>query len=179
MKTEHLKLYLSKGRPQDAIEAIQEKILVDAQKSLEGVKDPETLLAERKTLRIQKEQLQAHIKRQKTAIRKSNKERDFMLTQWKSFIIGYAELARKYGIDFEQFPAHLATGRTFNQKLQNINPDSFVTVEGLRIPQQRTDAILDNDKIKLFEFEAKQELLENIIKRKASAMKELFSKDPE
>ncbi len=102
-----------------------------------------------------------------------------MLSQWSLFIISYVELARKHGIDFEIFPAHLAVGKTFNQKLQNINPDSFATVEGLRIPQKRTDAILDDDLIRLFEVEAKQELLEDIIKRKASAMKELFSSDPE
>ena len=179
MKTEHLKLYLSKGRPLDATEAIQDKVIADVQESLEDIKDPEALLLKRKALRTQRELLQATIKRQKTAITKSNKKRDAMLAQWSSFIMGYAELARKHGIDFEQFPAHLAVGRTFNQKIQNINPDTFVTVEGLRIPQKRTDAILDDDLIKLFEIEATQNMLEDIINRKATAMKELFSSDQE
>ncbi len=179
MKTEHLKLYLSEGRPLDAVQAEQDKVIKEVQESLESIQDPETLLTERKALRTQKEQLQATIKRQKTTITKSNKQRDAMLTQWKSFIIGVSELSRKHGIDFETFPAHLTHGKTFIQKLQNINPDSFATVEGLRIPSPKTDAILDDDLIKLFEVEAKQELLEDIIKRKASAMKELFSSDQE
>ena len=179
MKTDHLKLYLSEGRPQDATEAIQNKVISDVQESLEAIKDPEDLLSKRKALRTKREQLQATIKRQKTTITKSNKKRDAMLAQWSSFKVAHAELARKHGIDFETFPAHLAVGRTFNQKLQNINPDTFVTVEGLRIPQKRTDATLDDDKIKLFEVEATQDMLEEIIARKSKAMKELFSSDQE
>lgn len=179
MKTEHLKLYLSEGRPQDATEAIQDKIISDVQERLESIKDPEDLLSKRKVLRSKREQLQATIKKQKTTITKSNKQRDGMLAQWSSFKMAYAELARKHGIDFETFLAHLAVGRTFNQKIQNINLDTFVTVEGLRIPQKRTDAVLDDDLIKLFEVEATQQLLEDIIKRKATAMKELFSSDQE
>ena len=179
MKTDHLKLYLSEGRLQDATEAIRNQVISDVQESLEAIKDPEDLLSKRKALRTKREQLQATIKRQKTTITKSNKKRDTMLAQWSSFIIGYAELARKHGIDFEQFPAHLTHGKTFGAMIQNIRPDTFVTVEGLRIPQQRTEAILDDDKIKLFEVEATQDILEGIINRKATAMKELFSSDQE
>ena len=179
MKTDHLKLYLSKGRPQDATEAIQDKVIADVQKSLEAIKDPEDLLSKRKVLREKREQLQGTLKRQKTNITKSNKQRTAMLAQWSSFIVGYAELARKHGIDFQTFPAHLTHGRTFKEMIQNINPDSFVQVEGLRIPSNRTDATLDDDKIKLFEVETTQEMLEDIIKRKATAMKELFSSDQE
>ncbi len=179
MKTDHLKLYLSEGRPSDAVESIQDGIITTVQESLEAIKDPEDLLTKRKALRTKREQLQATIKRQKTTITKSNKQRTAMLAQWSSFIIGYAELARKHGIDFETFPAHLTHGKTFRAMIQNISPDSFVTVEGLRIPQKRTDAILDDDKIKLFEVEATQDMLEGIINRKATAMKELFSSDQE
>ncbi len=179
MKTNHLKLYLSKGRPQDATEAIQDGIIANVQESLEAIRDPEDLLTKRNVLKASKEQLQASIKRQKTTITKSNKQRDTMLAQWSSFIIGYGELARKHGIDFDSFPAHLAVGRSFNQKLQNIKPDTFVQVEGVRIPAPRNDATLDDDLIKLFEVEATQQLLEDIIKRKATAMKELFSSDQE
>ena len=179
MKTNHLKLYLSKGRPQDVTEAIQDKIIADVQESLEAIKDPEDLLIKRKGLRTKREQLQTTIKRQKTTITKTNKQRDTMLAQWSSFIIGYAELARKHGIDFETFPAHLTYGKTFGAMIQNISPDTFVTVEGLRIPQQRTDTLLDDDKIKLFEVEATQDMLEEIIARKSKAMKELFSHDQE
>ncbi len=179
MKTDHLKLYLSKGRPQDTTEAIQDGIIATVQESLEAIRDPEDLLTKRNVLRTSKEQLQANITRKKTTITKNNKQRDTMLAQWSSFKVAYAELTKKHGIDFESFPAHLATGRTFNQKLQNINPDTFVTVEGLRIPQKKTDAILDDELIKLFEVEATQDMLEGIIERKATAMKELFSSDQE
>ena len=179
MKTDHLKLYLSKGRPEDATEAIQNQVISDVQESLEAIKDPEDLLSKRKALRATKEQLQATIKRHKTTITKSNKQRDAMLSQWSSFIIGYGELARKHGIDFESFPSHLTHGKTFGEMIQNIRPDTFVTVEGLRIPSKRTEDILDDDKIKLFEVEATQEMLEDIIKKKAKAMKELFSSDQE
>lgn len=179
MKTEHLKLYLSGGRPEDAVQSIQDEIIEQTTKQLESTKDPEDLLRERKTLRTQQEQLQAQIKRQKTAITKSNKQREQMLAQWSSFVIGYAELARKHGIDFESFPQHLTHGKTFREQIQNIKPDSFVMVEGKRIPSNKTDAILDDDKIKLFEVEAKQVLLEDIIHRKHKAMKELFSSDLE
>ncbi len=177
MKTDHLKLYLSKGRPQDATEAIKNKIILDVEESLEAIKDPEDLLSKRKALRAKREQLQASIKKQKTTITKSNKKREAMLAQWSSFIVAYGELARKHGIDFKEFPEYLAVGRTFNEKLQNIKPDSFVTVDGLRIPSPKTDAVLDDDLIKLFEVEATQQLLEDIIRRKATAMKELFSSD--
>ncbi|NOR56495.1 MAG: hypothetical protein GQ531_09830 [Sulfurovum sp.] len=179
MKTDHLKLYLSEGRPLDATEAIQNKVISDVQESLESIKDPEDLLSKRKALRSKKEQLQATIKRQKTTISKSNKQRDAMLAQWLAFKTAYAEFSRKHGIDFEAFPAHLTHGKTFGEMIQNISPDTFVTVEGLRIPQKRTDATLDDDKIKLFEVEATQDMLEDIIKRKATAMKELFSSDQE
>ncbi len=179
MKTDHLKLYLSEGRPSDAVESIQDGIITTVQESLESIKDPEDLLSKRKALRTKREQLQATIKRQKTAITKSNKKRDAMLAQWSSFIVAYGELARKHGINFKTFPSHLATGTTFNQMIQNINPDSFVEVEGLQIPQKRTDAVLDDDRIKLFEIETTQDMLEGVIKRKATAMKELFSNDQE
>ncbi len=178
MKTNHLKLHLSHGRPEDAVEAIQDKVIADVQENLEAIQDPEDLLSKRKTLRTKREQLQATIKRQKTTITKSNKQRDAMLAQWSSFIVGVAELSRKHGIDFEAIPS-TAIGRTFITKIQNARPDNFVQVEGLRIPQKRTDAILDDDLIKLFEVEATQDMLEDIIKRKATAMKELFSSDQE
>jgi len=179
MKTDHLKLFLSKGRPPVAVEAIQNKIILEAKDSLEAIKDPEALLAKRKGLRVKQEQLKANIKRQKTTIANSNKQRDAMLAQWTSFKTAYGELARKHGINFEKFPAHLATGRTFNEQLQSINPDSFVTVEGLRIPLPKDDSTLDEDLIKLFEVESAQKQLEEIIARKATAMKELFSSDKE
>jgi len=179
MKTDHLKLYLSKGRPQDATEAIQNKVISEVEESLEAIRDPEDLLAKRKALRTKREQLQATIKRKKTAITKSNKQRDEMLTKWNSFVYDYGELSRKHGIDFEEFPSHITHGKGFIEKIQNIRPDSFVTVEGLRIPSPKDDAVLDDDKIKLFEVEAKQQLLEDIIKRKSTALKELFSSDLE
>ena len=178
MKTNHLKLYLSGGRPSDAIEAIQDEIIKKNVKDLEAVKDPEALLAERVALRTKKEALQAQIKRMKTTNTKSNKQRDQMLSQWSMFLAGVLELSRKHGIDFEAIPSH-ATGRTFITQIQNASPEYFVTVEKMRIPQLRTDALFDEEKLQLFEVETKQEILEDIIKRKSKAMKELFSSDQE
>ncbi len=178
MKTEHLKLYLSGGRPSDAIEAISDAIIEKNVKALEAVKDPEALLAERVALRTKKEALQAQIKRMKTSNTKINKQREQMLSQWSMFLAGVVELSRKHGIDFEAVP-NTAIGRTFITKLQNANPESFVQVEKMRIPQIRTDALLDEEKIKLFEIETRQEILEDIIKRKSKAMKELFNSDKE
>lgn len=179
MKIEHLKLHLSEGRPLDAVDSIQNKIILDAKESLEGIQDPESLLTERKILRSKKESIQAHIKKHKTSNTKSNKERDLMLKQWKLFVASVLELSEKHNIDFEQFPSYLASGKTFIQQLQNIRPDSFVKVKGLSIPQKRTEASLDDKIVELFEVEVKQELLEEIIKKKAKAMKELFSSDLE
>lgn len=179
MKTEHLKLYLSEGRAEDATESIQNQIITDAKQTLEGIQDPEILLAERKTLRTAKESLEATIKRMKTSNTKTNKQREAMVVQWDSFVTGVAELSRKHGIDFETFPAHLTHGNGFIQRLQNIKPDTFVMVENLRIPSKRTDALFDDKKIELFEVDAKSIILEEIIKKKATALKEMFSEDLE
>ena len=176
MKTDHLKLYLSGGRPSDAIEAIADAIIEKNVKDLEAVKDPEALLAERVALRTKKEALQANIKRIKNTNTKTNKQREQMLSQWSMFLTGVVELSRKHGIDFEEVPS-TAIGRTFITKLQNSRPETFVQVEKMRIPQIRTDALFDEEKIKLFEIETKQEILEDIIKRKHKAMKELFDND--
>ncbi len=179
MKTDHLKLYLSEGRPLDAVQSIQDQITTDAKQGLESIQDPETLLSHRKTLRTQKEALEATIKRMKTTNTKTNKQRSAMIAQWDSFVAGVAELSRKHGIDFEQFPSHLTSGKTFVQMLQNIRPDTFAKVEGLRIPQKRTDNLLDDKKIELFEIEAKSVILEEIIKKKSTALKALFDNDLE
>lgn len=178
MKTGNLKLYLSGGRPSDAIEAIEEKIIEQSAKALESIADPESLLLMRKTLRSKKEALLAIIKRTKTGNTKTNKQREQMLSQWSMFLTGVLELSRKHGIDFEAVPS-TAVGRTFITKLQNARPETFVQVEKMRIPQIRTDALLDDEKIQLFEIEVKQEQLEEIISKKAKAMKELFSNDSE
>jgi predicted nuclease with TOPRIM domain len=178
MKTDHLKLYLSGGRPSDAIEAIQDKIIEQSIKDLESIKDPEELLAERKALRSKKEALQANIKRIKATNTKINKQREKMLSQWSMFLTGVIELSRKHGIDFEAVP-NTATGRTFITKLQNSRPETFVQVEKMRIPQIRTDALLDDEKVKLFEIEVKQEQLEEIISKKSKALKALFDNDLE
>ncbi len=178
MKPNHFKLHLSHGRPSDAVEAISDAIIEKTKNDLESIKDPEALLAERKALRSKKEALQANIKRMKTGNTKTNKQREQMLSQWAMFLAGVVELSRKHGIDFEAVPS-IAVGRTFITKLQNSRPETFVQVEKMRIPQIRTDALLDDEKIQLFEIEVKQELLEGIISRKHTAMKELFSNDSE
>lgn len=178
MKPNHFKLHLSHGRPSDAVEAISDAIIEKTKNDLESIKDPEALLAERVALRTKKEALQAQIKRMKTSNTKINKQREQMLSQWSMFLAGVVELSRKHGIDFEAVP-NTAIGRTFITKLQNAKPEYFVTVENMRIPQIRTDALLDEERIKLFEIETRQEILEDIIKRKSKAMKELFNSDKE
>lgn len=174
-----MKLHLSHGRPEDAVQAIQDSAIEQAEKSLESITDPEALLNLRKSLRSEQESLESHIKKQKARFTKSNKSRDSMLIQWKGFQLAVLEASRKHGIDFDTFPAHLTHGIGFIQKLQNIQPDSFATVEGLRIPQKRDESLLDDKKIELFEVQARQELLERIITRKHIAMKELFNSDVE
>ena len=178
MNLKHFELTLSEGRPSDAVKAISDSIIAKTEKELEGITDPEALLKERKALREKREALQAQIKTIKSKSTKTNKQREAMLAQWEGFKTGVIELARKHGIDFEQLP-RTAVGRTFVAKIQNANPEHFVTVEGERIPQIRTDALLDDEKIRLFEIEVKQELLENIIARKSKALKALFDTDPE
>jgi len=178
MKTNHFKLRLSEGRPDDATEAIQEKIIEQAQKELEGITDPERLLEQRQALRDKKEMLQAQIKRMKTQNTKTNKQREAMFHQWDMFKAGVLELARKHGIDFKQLP-NTAIGRTFISKIQNSNPEHFVTVEGKRIPQKRVDVLFDEELIRLFEVEVRQQLLEDIIAKKSRALKALFDSDRE
>ena len=179
MKIEHLELTLSDGRPLDAVEAIQDEIVQRVTAIMEAIQDPEELLKMRKTLRAEVTGHEQHIKQMKTSTTKQNKKREQALSQWSGFVTGVVELIRKHGIDFKEFPTHLTHGATFAQRLQNVRPDTFVTIEGLRIPNKRTDSLLDDDRVKLFESLVKTEVLEQIIQRKATAMKELFSNDPE
>ena len=178
METKHFQLYLD-DRPSDAVESISDSIKEKVERELESITDPESLLQVRKELRSKKEALQAEMKRTKTAISRSNKQREEMLKSWEQFREGILQLAKKYKIDFERMPDTVA-GRSFISKLQNMQqPEPFISVAGKRIPQKRTDSLLDDSRIQLFEVQVKSELLEEIIARKATAMKELFSSDPE
>ena len=165
-------------RPDDAIEAIAYQATERAQKAFEGITDPEALLEARKALREQREAIESRINSIRDKNAKQNKQRAAMLAKWTKFKSEFVKHAEKYGIDLLKIPI-TATGRTFAEKIQNANPETFVTVEGRRIPQKRGEHLLESEKIRLYEIQAKQKVLEDVISRKANALKAIFDKDPE
>ncbi len=178
-KATQIQLYLSDSRPADAVESIQDTIISEAKESLEGIVDVEKLLQERRALRDQKESIEANLKRLDASYEKSNKLRDANIKKWDSFVSDVVKSSKKHKIDFDEFPSYLSFGKGFVKQLQNIQPDSFAKVDGLRIPQQRPDSLLDDTKIELFKVDARSAILEEIIQRKHLAHKELFSQDLE
>ena len=178
-KPEHMKLYLSHGRPADAVEAIQDDIVGTIEKELNGIIDPEVLLSMRKGLRDEIDSQESKIERLKASYVKSNKKREANVKKWEKFTADVAELMRKYGIDLPSgVESHLTHGRTYSERLLNSRPD-IATYDGSRLPQKRDDGLLDDDKILLFRMRAKAELLQAMIGKKAMALKELFNDDLE
>ncbi len=178
-QVKHLKLYLSHGRPEDAVEAIQDDIVSTIEKELNGIIDPELLLSMRKGLRDELTSQESKIKRLKASYAKSNKVREANVKKWDKFTVEVAELMRKYAIDLpDGVEPHLTHGRTYSERLLNSRPD-IGTYAGQRLPQKRDDGLLDDDRILLFRMQAKAELLQAMIGKKAAALKELFNDDLE
>ncbi len=178
-KATQIKLYLSESRPLDAVQAIEDTIIFEAKESLNGITDVEILLQERRALRADKESLEGSIKRLEATYAKSNKQREAYIKKWDGFVSDVVKSSKKHGIDFDEFPSYVTFGKSFIEKLQNIKPDSFAKVDGLRLPQQRPDSLLDDKKIELFRVDARSAILEEIIARKHKAHRELFSQDAE
>lgn len=180
MRLNHFELSLSDGRDEDATKSLQSEIIKRSQETYKGILDPEKLLNERKILREEKKALESNLKRLKASHTKSNKKRDDDLKKWNAFVHDVVESAEKYQVDFREFPRHLARiGTTFKIQIQNISPDSFAEIGGMRITQKKYDGLLDDARIKLFEAEVKTKILEDEIKRKAKAMKAIFDEDLE
>lgn len=179
MDTKFLKLYLSESRPLDAVESIQDDIIRTTEKELQGIIDPEALLQMRKGLRDEITTQESKIKRLKTSYTKSNKKRDASVKKWNEFVKEVSELLTKYKIDLpDGVPIIHTHGRTYAEKLQNSKA-GIATFDGLKLPQQKPDQLLDDDRILLFRLQAKAEILQEMIGKKASALKELFNDDLE
>ncbi len=178
-KATQIQLYLSDSRPEDAVESIQNHILQESKRELEGIIDPEALLSMRKTIRSEIDLQESRIKKLKTAHTKSNKARQSNVKKWNDFVVEISEIMAKYEIDLpDGVPVHFTHGKMFIEKLKNSRPD-IGTYAGLRLPQKRDDSLIDDDRIILFRSQAKMALLQEIIERKSKAMKHLFDNDAE
>ncbi|UFH60469.1 hypothetical protein [Sulfurovum mangrovi] len=179
LKIDHFELILSEGRTVESVKYMKDEIIKRSVKELEDIQDPEELLRLRKQYREDISSKETFIKQQKARFTKNNKQRDKDLATWNEFTSEFSELCRKHGVSFDSVPIHLGYGRTFAEKLSTIKPDSFVSIDNQRIPQKKSDSILDDDLKVLFEARVRADLLEQIIERKHKAMKELFSPAPE
>lgn len=111
-----------------------------------------------KVLRTEATAVESNFKQMKSIHNKINSTKEQGRTQWNSFVVDVAELIRKHDIGFSTHRAHCST---FSDRLQNIKPSTFISIVNMRISQKNNNDLADATLIKIFESDARLEMLKN------------------